>query len=591
MRCGRSPHRSKRSGSSAQSDSHRHHDALQILEESNIVRDAMDSSRPRALPDWSAVPGDSDDDRRLVNQRLAYFGAVGALISGSFFIVVVSVSLSMGVSFVSFMPETRFHFVATLLFAFEWLLCRKGRRSSKELNAIDVGISFSTMAAYAAAFTLLDQKGFEPALYLTLVTLAALITRAIVVPGTARRTLWVTSVCCLPNFSAGYVISDRSPLTLGTVTWSATASIIYIASWLAVTVALSTLASRIIYGLAQRVRTATELGQYTLEEKIGEGGMGVVYRARHALLRRPTAVKLLPAELAGERSIQRFEREVQLTSALTHPNTIAIYDYGRSPDGVFYYAMEYLEGITLEDLVIHDGPQASGRVVHVLKQICGALNEAHSIQLIHRDIKPANVMLCMRGAMADYVKVLDFGLVKEVATTSPRLSAAQTLVGTPSYMAPEALTAPDEIDARVDLYAVGAVAYELLTGKPVFDGATVIEVCSKILQEKPASIAQRRGGPVPPQLEALVLACLAKDPIARPQSALEISNALDRLDDPWTPRDANLWWERRASAIRAAAKFGASRDAVSEKRTVGVDLAKRRELSGVSSVSTRGVIG
>ena len=560
---------------------------MQILEESNIVGEAMGSSRPRALPDWSAVPGDSDDDRRLVNQRLAYFGAVGAMISGSFFVVVLSVSLSMGVSFVSFLPETRFHFIATLLFALEWLLCRKRRRSSKELNAIDVGISFSCMAAYAAAFTLLDQKGFEPALYLTLVTLAALITRAIVVPGTARRTLWVTSVCCLPNLLAGYVISDRSPLTLGTVTWSPTASAIYVTSWLVVTVALSTLASRIIYGLAQRVRTATELGQYTLEEKIGEGGMGVVFRARHALLRRPTAVKLLPAELAGERSIQRFEREVQLTSALTHPNTIAIYDYGRSPDGVFYYAMEYLEGITLEELVIHDGPQPPGRVVHVLKQICGALTEAHGVQLIHRDIKPANVMLCTRGALADYVKVLDFGLVKEVAPTSPKLSAAQTLVGTPSYMAPEALTAPDEIDARVDLYAVGAVAYELLTGKPVFEGATVIEVCRKILQEKPPSIAERRGSPVPPQLEALVLACLAKDPIARPQSALEISNALDQVGDPWTARDANLWWEQRAPAIRAAAKGAGSRAAVSEKRTIGVDLARRRELLGVSSGNSR----
>jgi len=537
----------------------------------------MDSSRPRALPDWSAVPGNSDDDRRLMNQRLAYFGAVASIISGSFFVVVNAVAMLFGASLRELlqMPPNVLHLGATLLFGLEWLLCSRARRSSKELNLIDVGTTFGVLLTFAVAF-MVSRQGLEGSLMLTLITLSSLITRAIVVPGTARRTLWLTSVCCVPTLVAAYVIASQAPHPMAGMPWAAVAASVHVGTWLAATVALSTLASRIIYGLSQRVRAATELGQYTLEEKIGEGGMGMVYRARHALLRRPTAVKLLPPELAGERSIQRFEREVQLTSALTHPNTIAIYDYGRSPDGVFYYAMEYLDGITLEDLVVHDGPQPPARVVHLMKQLCGALAEAHGVHLIHRDVKPANIVLCVRGGLADYVKVLDFGLVKEIATASPKLSAAQAVMGTPAYLAPEALTRPDEIDARVDIYAVGAVAYELLTAKPVFDGATVLEVCAKILHETPVPPSERRGSPVPPALETLVLACLSKDPSARPQSVAAISSALDRYGELWTALDAMRWWEKRAPAIMAAVKAGVSRgDPVSERRTVGIDFMKR----------------
>jgi serine/threonine-protein kinase len=541
----------------------------------------MISSRPHALPDWSAVPGNSDEDRRLVNERLAYFGAVASIVSGTFYAVVLAISMLLGMSLrtAAQRPENVLHLAATLVFALEWLLCRGARCSSRQLNIIDVGTTFGSLATFAIAFVVIPQHGFEPALVLTLITVAGLLTRAVVVPGTARRTLWVSVLCCLPTLVASYVIARQAPQTLAAMKWSALASCVYVGTWLAMTVALATLASRIIYGLSQRVRAATELGQYTLEEKIGEGGMGTVYRARHALLRRPTAVKLLPPEVGGEKAVRRFEREVQLTSALTHPNTIAIYDYGRSPEGIFYYAMEYLEGITLEDLVIHDGPQPPGRVVHLLKQICGALAEAHDVHLIHRDIKPANIVLCIRGGLADYVKVLDFGLVKEVAAASPKLSTAQAVMGTPAYLAPEALTRPDEIDARADLYAVGAVAYELLAGKPAFDGASVVEVCARILHETPAPPSERGGGSVPPALEELVLACLSKDPGARPQSALEISEALDLAGDRyrWTAQDAKRWWDQRAPAILAAVKAGAARrDPSSERRTMGVDLVGRR---------------
>lgn len=550
----------------------------------------MDSSHPRALPDWSAVPSNSDDDRRLLNLRLAYFGGVAAIISGIFYVMVGSVSAATGGSVAAFFsaPQNVLHLLAGLVFAGEWLLCRTARRSSKQLNLIDVGATFGGLSLFAVAFAVGPPAGFELALVMTLVTVSGLITRAVVVPGTARRTMWISTLCCVPALVTASVIAHRPPMSEPTERWSLVASSAYVATWLSAAVALATLASRIIYGLSRRVREASELGQYTLEDKIGEGGMGAVYRARHALLRRPTAVKLLPPELAGERAVQRFEREVQLTSALTHPNTIAIYDYGRSQDGVFYYAMEYLEGITLEDLVVHDGPQPPGRVVHLVKQLCGSLSEAHGVHLIHRDVKPSNIVLCVRGGLADYVKVLDFGLVKEISASS-KLSSTQRLVGTPAYLAPEAITKPNEVDHRVDLYAVGAVTYELLTGKPVFEGATIVEVCTKILHDQPVPPSERRGSPLPPALERLVLSCLSKDPSARPRSAAEISDALDGHAEPWTEQDARRWWERRAAAVRSAVQTGARArsESMTPRRTVGVDLAVRQRGSDPGRQETR----
>jgi serine/threonine protein kinase/CHASE1-domain containing sensor protein len=318
--------------------------------------------------------------------------------------------------------------------------------------------------------------------------------------------------------------------------------------------ALAYSALKVIYALHQQVRDALRLGQYTLIEKLGEGGMGVVYRGKHALLRRPTAIKLLPPTRRNAHQLARFEREVQMTSRLAHPNTISIYDYGRTPEGIFYYAMEYLDGITLEDLVAAEGPLPAGRVIRILEQVAGALAEAHDLGLIHRDIKPANIMLTRRGGIADFVKVLDFGLVKESENASdnaPSLSRGVPLLGTPLYLAPEAITS-GELDARADLYALGAVAYYLVCGATVFEGASVVEVCLHHLNSTPVAPSQRGGHPVPARLEALILQCLAKKPDDRPQSAAQLLVRLRELEkeiEPFSEKQANAFWDERWPAI------------------------------------------
>jgi hypothetical protein len=290
---------------------------------------------------------------------------------------------------------------------------------------------------------------------------------------------------------------------------------------------------------------AMQLGQYALEEKVGSGGMGTVYKARHAMLRRPTAIKLLNVEQMSDAAIVRFEREVQLTSSLTHPNTVAVFDYGRTPDGIFYYAMEYLDGLNLDDLVKKFGPVSEARMVFILKQACGALTEAHSMGLVHRDIKPANIFLTCRGGLHDFVKVLDFGLVKAIAgADQAQLTNPNAVTGTPFYMSPEAVSQPDQVDARADVYALAAVGYFLLTGTPVFNGSTVMEICMKQVTDAPEPPSVRIGHPVSAELEALLLRCLAKSPSDRPADAADLQRSLDvcAIKGTWNTIDAFAWW-------------------------------------------------
>ena len=296
---------------------------------------------------------------------------------------------------------------------------------------------------------------------------------------------------------------------------------------------------------------AKQLGQYALDDKIGEGVFGSVYRAHHALMRRPVAVKLLQTEKMNQNTAARFEREVQMTSQLTHPNTIALYDYGHTTEGVFYYAMEYLDGLTLDQLVKQYGPQPEGRVISILRQIAGSLAEAHAIGLVHRDIKPANVFLTQRGGMPDFVKVLDFGLAKaRVEEGQLELTAANTTIGTPLFMSPEAVEHPEKVDARSDLYSLGALGYFLVTGEFLFNCPTLGEVFLRQVHEMPERPSERLGRPVAPDLEELLMRCLAKKPASRPASARELEEALVRCRNAgdWTREMADEWWRKFAAA-------------------------------------------
>ncbi len=338
----------------------------------------------------------------------------------------------------------------------------------------------------------------------------------------------------------------------------------------------SVVISRLGRQVTEAVLEARQLGQYTLEKKIGEGGMGEVHRARHAMLRRPTAVKLLRPDRAEEKDIARFEREVQLTSQLTHPNTIAIYDFGRTPDDIFYYAMEYLHGIDLQDLVDQTGALPPDRIIHILTQACGSLAEAHGISLIHRDIKPANLMLCDRGGEYDVVKVVDFGIVKELGVTGDaQLTQAGTFSGTPHYLAPETIQASNDVDARVDVYALGAVGYFLLTGTNMFPGDDPMPILTKQLTEAPEPPSARVETYVPADLERLILSCLEKDPGGRPQSARAMGEQLGQLKDAgtWTQRHAREWWALHTDLAGVSTEGGDTGSQNSQ--TIAIDVSER----------------
>jgi serine/threonine-protein kinase len=457
------------------------------------------------------------------------------------------------------MPSQLWHLAGALAAALVWLITRTGPLSWPRLLWIDgAGLSvicfcFAMMGGSMSLFYLglgIDPSG--PVLVAQLACTSTVLTRAVAVPSTPTRTFWVVLAALAPQMAVAtyfYVeggtlgVSNRQPF--GTDI----GGLLNVLGWSGVAVAVATVGARVIFGLRTEADKIKRLGQYVLEEKIGEGGMGIVYRASHAMLRRPTAVKLLPPEKTGEDTIRRFEREVQFTSRLSHPCTVAIFDYGRTPDGVFYYAMEYLDGVNLEDLVRIEGPQPAARVIHILQQVCGALTEAHEVGLIHRDIKPANVILCERGGIPDVAKVVDFGLVKAIAATDADATVLATvqhaLTGTPMYMAPEAIKGDQGVDGRSDLYALGAVGYFLITGAPVFEAQNIMEIVGHHLHTEPPPLADRSDATVLPEFEAVVMRCLAKNPDDRFPTARALAQALAACATrcPWSLEQAGSSWE------------------------------------------------
>jgi eukaryotic-like serine/threonine-protein kinase len=308
---------------------------------------------------------------------------------------------------------------------------------------------------------------------------------------------------------------------------------------------LSIYGAHVLNGMRCELHESRKFGQYRLLHKLGSGGMGEVFLAEHQLLKRPCALKLIrPDAGADPLALARFEREVQSAARLSHPNSIEIFDYGHADDGTFYYVMEYLPGLSLEALVRQVGPLPAGRVIYLLRQACAGLAEAHALGLVHRDLKPANIFVARRGGESDVAKVLDFGLVKLTRDREAAiLTQDLTVSGTPSYMAPEQATAADDLDARADVYALGAVAYFALTGRPPFEGQTAFAIMIAHARDPVVPPSQLRTD-VPADLEQVVLKCLAKAPEDRYPDARALCRALASCADAnaWNSDQADLWW-------------------------------------------------
>jgi eukaryotic-like serine/threonine-protein kinase len=489
------------------------------------------------------------DGRTLLQARLAVYGKILTIVNAAYwsgFLILWSREPSVG-----FRPALD-HVVSlsslalAALFAALWLVCRGRPRRVGLLRWLEVaahvgyGICFGPGLILHPSPTVLTFEVLTALVFLLAV-------RALIVPSSWRRTAAMGVLTCAPIVaSVAYYGRALTPPAImpGTLLG------IYV-NWCLVAVAFSAAASRVLYGLRRQVRDAQRMGQYTLLEPLGHGGMGVVYRARHAMLRRPTAVKLLTVAETPQ-TLDRFEREVQQMAMLAHPNIVTVYDYGRTETGGLYYAMELLDGADLERVIQVDGPQPAARVVHLLLQACRALAGAHAAGLVHRDIKPGNLFLCRDWGSADAVKVLDFGLVKETQTGGLAVTADGALLGTPLYMAPETWIRPRDVDVRSDLYALGAVAYFMLTGRPVFEGTNPFEVMTHHVQSPPAPPSAFARAPVPADLEAIVLRCLAKDPDERFASAELLRAHLEdcALAGVWTAADARAWWSEHEAALR-----------------------------------------
>jgi predicted Ser/Thr protein kinase len=507
---------------------------------------------------------DREEMRSAVQRRLELFSRLAVVV----FCVLVGFIVTLGRLYPVQRPQEArivitYGVAGALVCAFAWYQTLHRRRATlEELYRLDA--LYTVVIGGALGVTAYFYTARFAAIYSSLVI--ALFTRTILVPSSGLRTLVVGSLAFASLFvagvMAGLVHPHRIDMPLPPFLFS-------VALFSGLAVALAAAGSQVIYGLRRSISRAMQLGQYTLEGKLGEGGMGVVHKARHAMLRRPTAIKLLHPTRHDAGALARFEREVQLMSQLTHPNTVAVYDYGRSPDGIFYYVMEYLDGIDLERLVRRHGPQPAARVIHVIEQLCGALDEAHAMGLIHRDVKPANILLCRRGGTADVAKLVDFGLAQQVAGGA---GAARGIVGTPAFISPEAVTEPERVGPASDLYALGATAYFLLTGHHVFEGKTPLEVCTQHATARPVAPSRRTTAHVPAALEALVLALLAKDPAKRPASARSVAAALRAMAEreEWSDAEARMWWRRFDSLRDTALEL----EAAAPPTTLTVDLSR-----------------
>jgi len=415
------------------------------------------------------------------------------------------------------------------------------RNTDNYARVLRLGLIYEVvLCADIAAIEQLLFNFFDPPPRLSFITLV-LISFPLVVPARLHRRIAITLTCfaMLPLSTISIrVFMQNQPLPA------------YATFMFAPTLAAAALAvflSQIIHRLNIEASAARRMGSYELVDKLGGGGMGEVWRARHRLLVRDAAIKLVRTDGgdAGELTA-RFEREAQATSTLRSPHTVQLYDFGAADDGTFFYAMELLDGVDLQTLTDRFGPVPAERAVHILKQVCRSLADAHDQGMIHRDIKPANLFLCRLGIEYDYLKVLDFGLVKAQQAPEPtdlHLSVEGTVAGTPAYMAPE-VSLGRAVDGRADLYALGCVAYWLLTGQLPYEGKTAVEMAMHHIQTEPPPPSQGSELPIPSALDELVVRCLAKEPEDRPADAATLFLELEAIElpTPWTEHRARDWW-------------------------------------------------
>jgi serine/threonine-protein kinase len=423
---------------------------------------------------------------------------------------------------------------------------------------LDLGLAYLVLTAFA--FAVIINSAPVPA-HMSVAPMISpigpfLLMFAAIVPNTPSKTL-----------VAGLIAVSMNPLSMLAArargTWdfgpASHAWLMHAPDYLLVFVAVAI--SHVVTRLGEHVATAREMGSYQLGELLGRGGMGEVYNATHRMMARPAAIKLIRPDMIdaagreeGRLALKRFRREAEVAASLRSPHTVELYDFGVTPDQTFYLVMELLEGMDLETLVRKTGPLPAGRVINIIRQACESLEEAHAAGLIHRDIKPANIHLGRLGLHYDFVKVLDFGLAKPAADIEVTVPLGGLIVGTPAYMAPE-MALGETVDGRADIYALGCVAYFLLTGALVFDGREGLEMLIKRLRDDPLPPSARSELPIPSELERLVMACLARSPKARP-CARELSRSLAALQaEPWTEADAATWWQIHQPFTPEAARW------------------------------------
>ena len=501
----------------------------------------------------------SEEGRAFLQERLSLFGRWFFVVALAYYLITnFPTDPILGYPFDWFTEvfgaHERLQLGIVVCAAILWLANRGRPRSLSVLFTLD---AFAVVVpllllGIMALTTRFPDREVDELFNVLLASANIIVVRAIAVPSTARRTLVFSTIAYLPVLAATvhvmYTATNLRPR-------AATNLALSTGLWGAVAITSACITSLILFRLRRAVAEAGDIGQYTLEQKLGSGGMGEVWRARHRLLIRPAALKIIRPEALGsfpggpDVLLRRFEREARATAALKSPHTVQLYDFGVTDEGTLYYVMELLEGLDLETLVRRFGPVPAERALSILEQACHSLAEAHQAGLVHRDIKPANVFVTRAGGDRDFVKVLDFGLVKlgQAPEASEALSLTDTgaVAGTPAYMAPEVILGEAHIDHRADLYALGCVGYWLLTGRLVFEGETRMKLMVQHAQTPASPPSTRTELPIPPAFERLILDCLAKDPAQRPQGAVELAARLAACEvaTPWSADRAEKWWQ------------------------------------------------